>query len=184
MNSVSCTAESRSNSLSSKYFGLFGTQLRQKIIRTVLWINSAPVKRGRGFTVRTRAQVPDIKTMYGIRRRKVSAHWVCQDPGNTKGDFVMYRGAKRERSSTAFGATFDVNFGLGESAATQIKSIQYSTDGTTYKTFGTPANVYTISGKTVTIKPSFGGFDVNNEGHLKVVFDKGDAALVTLEKQP
>ncbi len=85
---------------------------------------------------------------------------------------------------TTNGATFDVNFGLGESAATQIKSIQYSTDGTTYKTFGTPANVYTISGKTVTIKPSFGGFDANNEGHLKVVFDKGDAALVTLEKQP
>ncbi len=85
---------------------------------------------------------------------------------------------------TTNGATFSVNFGMGELAATKVNSIQYSTDGTTYKTFGTPANVYTISGNTVTIKPSFGGFDANNKGHLKVVFDKGDAALVTLEKQP
>lgn len=83
---------------------------------------------------------------------------------------------------TTNGAKFTVNFGKGDLAATKVTSIQYSADGTTYKTFGTPANVYTIEGKEVTIKPSFGAFDANDKGYLKVVFDKGDAALVTLQK--
>lgn len=82
---------------------------------------------------------------------------------------------------TTNGATFNVNFGAGELAATKVTSIQYSTDGTTYKTFGTPANVYSIDDKAVTIKPAFGGFDANGKAYLKVVFDKGEA-IVTLQK--
>ncbi len=84
--------------------------------------------------------------------------------------------------STTEGATFNVNFGAGASAATEVTSIQYSTDGTNYKAFGTPANVYTISGNAVTIKPAYGGFDETGKGYLKVIFDKGDAAIVTIQK--
>lgn len=85
--------------------------------------------------------------------------------------------------TTESGATFNVNFGAGDSAATTITNIQYSTDGTTYKSFGTPANIYTISGNTVTIKTAFAAFDASGKGYLKVIFDKGDAAIVTIQKQ-
>lgn len=84
--------------------------------------------------------------------------------------------------NTTSGATFDVNFGTGEKAATMVTSIQYSTDGTTYKSFGTPANNYSINGKSVTMKPVFSGFNSENKAYLKVIFDKGDAAIVEITK--
>lgn len=82
---------------------------------------------------------------------------------------------------TTNGATFNVNFGSGELAATNVTSIQFSTDGTTYKSFSNAATNYTINGNTVTFKSTFSGFDANGKSYLKIIFDKGEA-IVTLQK--
>lgn len=67
------------------------------------WCQAEHWQSGGGFTERTKAMVPDIKTTYGIRRRNIFRVLGMPGPREHMGSFVTYRGAKREGTPAAFG---------------------------------------------------------------------------------